>query len=70
MLKLSQIKAVDLYLSSYHEDMTFKQICNDLEHEDYDLIAVWDGLCNVRGSDISTLLQETEEVIREAMKLA
>jgi len=69
MLKYSEQIALSLYLSDYDCEMSFKDICKEVEAEDMDLVTWWDGISCMRGYDVSTLIHETEEAIREAMKI-
>ena len=74
MLKYSEERALSLFLSDYVRnyygvDRTFKEICIDVEAEDQDMVTVWGGIACVRGYDISTLIHEVEEALREAMKI-
>lgn len=74
MLKFSEERALGIFLSDYvrnyyGNDRTFKEICNDVEAEDQDMVTIWDGISCVRGYDISTLIHEVEEAISDAMKI-
>jgi hypothetical protein len=69
MLKHSQQRTLDIFCSSYDPEMSFKEVCNEIESEDPDTVSLWDGLSCMRGYDISTLIHEVEEAISEAMKM-
>ena len=69
MLKYSQQTAIDICCSRYDKDMSFKQICKELEDETWEGVNCWDGVECMRGADISTLIHEVEEAISHAMKM-
>lgn len=63
--------ALNLFLSNYvknyaGDDVTFEEICKDIEEEEYIFCDIWEPLEEISGANISTLIHEVKFALEDA----